>query len=70
MTAAHCVQPGADYKLVGSEPGQPPVLKTIIRIESHPQFDSLGVIAGSAIVRSQAQERFTARHAPGWLRLF
>src|SRR5215469_15890576 len=39
MTAAHCVQPGADYKLVGSEPGHPPVLKTIIRIESHPQFD-------------------------------
>ena len=39
LTAAHCVQPGADYKLVGSAPGQPPVLKTVIRIESHPQFD-------------------------------
>jgi hypothetical protein len=39
LTAAHCVQPGADYKLLGSEPGQPPVLKTIIRIERHPQFD-------------------------------
>lgn len=39
LTAAHCVQPGADYKLLGSEPGQPPVLKTIIRIEHHPQFD-------------------------------
>ncbi|MGB3745156.1 MAG: trypsin-like serine protease [Xanthobacteraceae bacterium] len=23
LTAAHCVQPGSDYKLVGSEPGQP-----------------------------------------------
>ncbi len=39
LTAAHCVQPGADYKLLGSEQGQPPVLKTIIRIERHPQFD-------------------------------
>ncbi len=39
LTAAHCVQPGTDYKLVGSEPNQPPVLKNIIRIERHPQFD-------------------------------
>jgi hypothetical protein len=39
LTAAHCVQPGADYKLLGSEPGQAPVLKNIIRIERHPQFD-------------------------------
>ena len=39
LTAAHCVQPGADYKLLGSEPGQAPVLKSIIRIEHHPQFD-------------------------------
>jgi len=39
LTAAHCVQPGADYKLLGSEPGQPPVLKAIARIERHPQFD-------------------------------
>jgi trypsin len=39
LTAAHCVQPGADYKLLGTEPGQPPVLKAISRIERHPQFD-------------------------------
>jgi trypsin len=39
LTAAHCVQPGADYKLLGSELGQPPVLKAIVRIERHPQFD-------------------------------
>ena len=39
LTAAHCVQPGADYKLLGSEPGQPPVLKNILRIERHPQFE-------------------------------
>jgi Trypsin len=39
LTAAHCVQPGSDYKLVGSEPGQPPILKAVARIEHHPQFD-------------------------------
>jgi hypothetical protein len=39
LTAAHCVLPGADYKLLGSEPGQSPVLKSIVRIERHPQFD-------------------------------
>src|SRR5476651_1912750 len=39
LTAAHCVQPGADYKLVASEPGQQPVLKDVVRIERDPQFD-------------------------------
>jgi hypothetical protein len=39
LTAAHCVQPGSDYRLVGSEPGQSPVLKAIARIERHPQFE-------------------------------
>jgi len=39
LTAAHCVQPGADYKLVVSEPGQDPVLKDILQIEREPQFD-------------------------------
>ncbi len=40
LTAAHCVQPGADYKLVDSEPkpGRTPVLKDIARIARHPQF--------------------------------
>lgn len=39
LTAAHCVQPGADYKLMGSKPGETPVLKDIVRIERDPQFD-------------------------------
>jgi len=39
LTAAHCVQPGADYKLVASDPGQAPVLKDISRIERDPQFE-------------------------------
>jgi Trypsin len=39
LTAAHCVQPGADYKLADMAPGRPPRLKTISRIERDPQFD-------------------------------
>ena len=43
LTAAHCVQPGADYKLVDREPGQSlsevPLLKDVARIERDPQFD-------------------------------
>jgi hypothetical protein len=39
LTAAHCVQPGADYKFADGEPGQRPVLKDIVRIERDPQFD-------------------------------
>ncbi len=39
LTAAHCVQPGADYKLVASGTGEPPSLKDIVRIERNPQFE-------------------------------
>jgi len=39
LTAAHCVQPGADYKLVDAQSGHEPVLKDIARIERDPQFD-------------------------------
>src|SRR5580692_9804340 len=39
LTAAHCVQPGADYKFADGEPRQRPVLKDIVRIERDPQFD-------------------------------
>jgi hypothetical protein len=39
LTAAHCVQPGADYKLVDREPGQQPAFKDVARIERDPQFD-------------------------------
>ena len=39
LTAAHCVQPGAEYRLVDSASGREPVLKTIAHIERDPQFD-------------------------------
>src|SRR6266567_3038833 len=38
LTAAHCVLPGADYKLVGFEAGRQPVLKDVTSVSRHPQF--------------------------------
>ncbi len=39
LTAAHCVQPGADYKLADTWSGATPTLKDITRIERDPQFE-------------------------------
>ncbi len=39
LTAAHCVQPGADYKLVELAPGTKPTFKDIARIARDPQFN-------------------------------
>jgi len=39
LTAAHCVQPGADYKLADLWSASTPQLKDITRIERDPQFD-------------------------------
>lgn len=67
LTVAHCVQPGADYKLVGSEPGQPPVLKNIIRIERHPQFEMtrlLNHLATADVALIKLAEPLPARISP------
>jgi hypothetical protein len=67
LTAAHCVQPGADYKLLGSEPGQPPVLKSIVRIERHPQFDIkrlLNHLATADVALIKLAEPLPARISP------
>ncbi len=39
LTAAHCVQPGSDYKLADLWSASTPQLKDITRIERDPQFD-------------------------------
>src|SRR5262245_34295877 len=43
LTAAHCVLPGGDYKLVTFEAGGKPSLKAIATIARHPQFDAEAV---------------------------
>jgi hypothetical protein len=67
LTAAHCVQPGGDYGLLGSEPGQPPVLKAIARIERHPQFDIkrlLNHLATADVALIKLAEPLPARISP------
>jgi len=40
LTAAHCVLPGGDYKLIAFEGNGQPSLKPIASIARHPQFDA------------------------------
>ncbi len=64
LTAAHCVQPGSDYKLVGSELGQPPILKAVAGIERHPQFDMqrlLGHLATADVALIKLTEPLASR---------
>jgi hypothetical protein len=39
LTAAHCTQPGADYKLMEFDAAHRPVLRDVKQIAHHPQFD-------------------------------
>jgi hypothetical protein len=43
LTAAHCVAPGADYKLVLFDAAHRPSLQDIASIARHPQFDAKAV---------------------------
>lgn len=45
LTAAHCLLPGADYKLVQFAAGGPPVLLDAVKIARHPKFDPKAVFA-------------------------
>jgi len=38
LTAAHCVPPGSDYKLVQFDAQKQPNLRDTLRVERHPQF--------------------------------
>jgi hypothetical protein len=40
LTAAHCVPPGADYKLIETDAGGTPQLRDIARIARHPQYSA------------------------------
>jgi hypothetical protein len=39
LTAAHCTQPGADYKLMEFDAAHHPLLRDVTQIAHHPQFD-------------------------------
>ena len=44
LTAAHCVLPGATYKLIDFDAARQPVLKDIADIARHPDFDVNAVL--------------------------
>src|SRR5215471_2867608 len=48
LTAAHCVPPGADYKLVVFDAAHRPELKDVAAIARHPQFDLATLLAHRA----------------------
>jgi len=48
LTAAHCVQPGADYKLIEFDPQRQPTLRDTSRIERHPKFSMQTFLANRA----------------------
>src|SRR5437764_13539523 len=48
LTAAHCVLPGADYKIVEFDAARQPQLRDIVRITAHPKFDLQAMLAHRA----------------------
>ena len=66
LTAAHCVSPGADYKVI--LPGEtPPRLRDVRRTASHPQFNVAAIQAHRAsadVALLQLEEPLPASKAP------
>jgi secreted trypsin-like serine protease len=48
LTAAHCVAPGADYKLIEFDAARKPQFLDVTRIARHPQFDLKTLLAHRA----------------------
>ena len=68
LTAAHCVQPGAEYKLVDASAGHEPTLKDIVRIERDPQFDLkrlFGHLATADVALAKLAQAATGENSAG-----
>src|SRR5215472_114843 len=48
LTAAHCVLPGADYKIVEYDARHQPILRDVADIARHPQFELKALLAHRA----------------------
>src|SRR6266852_4722803 len=48
LTAAHCVQPGATYKIVELRADRQPQLQDVISVATHPQFNMQAMTAHRA----------------------
>jgi secreted trypsin-like serine protease len=48
LSAAHCVGPGADYKIVLYDAQRQPTLRDVRRVAAHPSFNVQGILAHRA----------------------
>ena len=48
LTAAHCVLPGADYKIVEYDSARQPQLRDVTSVTAHPNFDLKALLAHRA----------------------
>src|SRR3954468_11679160 len=48
LTAAHCVLPGADYKIVEYDAARQPQLRDVSHVRAHPSFDLKAMLAHRA----------------------
>lgn len=48
LTAAHCVLPGADYKIVEFDAARQPLLRDVTSVTAHPKFDLRAMLAHRA----------------------
>ena len=48
LTAAHCVLPGADYKIVEYDAARQPLLRDVASVAAHPKFDLKTMLAHRA----------------------
>jgi secreted trypsin-like serine protease len=48
LTAAHCVLPGAEYKIVEYDSARQPTLRDVARVSAHPAFDLATLLAHRA----------------------
>ncbi len=76
LTAAHCVLPGADYKLVEFDAVRQPAFRDVATIRRHPQFALQALLGHRAtadmallqlaapLPAASARDSFWATHAP------
>jgi len=48
LTAAHCVLPGAEYRIVEYDSARQPALRAVTRVSAHPDFDLKTLLAHRA----------------------
>jgi len=70
LTAAHCVQPGAEYKIVEYGPDKQPVLQDVRKVAVHPGFNMQAMLghratADVALLQLGANVRGKTPAAPG-----